>query len=243
MINEMRASRRRVVAPTWPETPLGVPLRIEDAERRFLIDQYDTGNQEAGFAGDMRARYTERVADAIRRSESDQLHLRWLLSSRGLLDDPDADVQLVLDETRRQQLEQVLNEHALTLAALEPGHLLPTLRLFESSPLPLLFALLCDWSRRAELMQLDDTWLQYAAPDKRCYYRTKVGYRALADWIADAPPPLLEEQAYAAFVRDVDESLERLSFATLLRAVYFSRSEFPDRPVFYPAALRAITDS
>jgi hypothetical protein len=244
--NPAAAVERRVTVTAWPEATY---LRVEDAERGFLIDQYEAADPEAGLAGDASATYLERAQDAIARSESDQAHLRELLQDRGLLTDEEATVQLVFDNRRRDRLEHLLDEHGISLLSLEPHHLPRTIAFLEKLPLERLFTLLCAWIREVEPYVEREAptgrWYADAAPDKHCYYRTAVGYPALARWVSeDAPldPPALRAAAYQAFVDDVDRPLERFHFGVLLRAIYFSRSEFADRP-FLPAALEALLPS
>jgi hypothetical protein len=237
---------RRVTITSWPESTW---LRVEDAERGFLIDQYDAAGPDAGVAGDVSAAYAARAADAIRRSESDHEHLRWLLELRGLLNPDTERVELTVDERRRFTLAQLLDAHNLTVAALEPQRLPETIELLEARPLEHLYTLLCAWIETVEphvgAQRPSESWFRDAPPDKHCYYRSKVGYPAIGRWVAgqDLPaPPELRERAYQAFLDDVDVPLERFHFGVLLRSIFFSRSEFPDRPLHLPKALYAICD-
>jgi hypothetical protein len=206
-----------------------------------LIDQYDAGDPDAGIAGDLGAPFAERAADAIARSQSDQPHLRELPTDRRLLESDEALVRLVLEPTVQEQL---LEAHGLSVDVLNPTRLSQTVEMLKAMPIEQLFSLMRDWAETVEPHLGDprpsERWLRDASPDKHCVYRSRVGYDALLSWIkeeSDLEPPS-SDAAYRAFERDVDRPLESCHFGTLMRAIYFSRSEFPTRPLVLPSVIR-----
>jgi hypothetical protein len=212
---------RPVEVRSWPER---TDVMVLDAQRPHAIAIFPLQDNRLAPAWDPFAPYEARAADAIQRSESDQ----DMLASYYELTDGET-VCLIPSLDRREKLDVLLNRYGLGLNEVEMPHLMELVRNFKSMPIDQLYAFLCDWH---DVVEKDlpagtsalksESWVKRAAPEKRCHFHYLV--TGIDD--REAMTEQATESAYAEFLMLVDVEVEHFSLGSLIRWIYFHRTEF-----------------
>lgn len=214
---------REVDVRSWPER---VDLLVVDAASGRALTHFPVCEGE-GDVWDPRLAYTDRLTDALTRSESNQDYLREFYNLPA-----DTAVRLQAASSTRERIEGLLAQHGIAVGEIGLDNLRGAVEQLKKLELAQLYELLCDWydvverSRHAGSAQANPlSWVHRAAPERACYFH----FIAVGLETPDEPGDEDSDLAYREFLRMVDVELEAFTFGHLLRWVYFHRSEFPAR--------------